>query len=109
MPRDTPFVGRREELRRLDTAFEAATRGRGRIVLLVGEPGIGKTATAEQLAESAQKAGAEVLVGRCYEGAGAPPFWPWHQVLDAYVATRDASTVADDFGNAAADVAAVWA
>ena len=54
--------------------LEEALAGRGRIVLLQGEPGIGKTRIAEELAESARREGAEVLWGSCHEGSGAPPF-----------------------------------
>src|SRR5262249_58059379 len=78
---EIPFVGRAAELRRLGTAFEAARRGHGRALLLVGAHGIGKTRLGDQLAREAGEAGAEVLVGRCYEGDGAPSFWPWIQVL----------------------------
>jgi DNA-binding CsgD family transcriptional regulator len=47
----------------------------------VGEPGIGKTRTATVLAEHARDHGIRVLWGRCHEGAGAPSFWPWVEVL----------------------------
>ena len=74
------------------------------MVLLVGEPGIGKTRLAE---EFARHAGAEVLVGRCYEGAGAPAFWPWTQVLRSYARARDDSVLRAELGDAAPDVAAI--
>ncbi len=56
-------------------------------MLLAGEPGIGKTRTAEELARVARERGAQVLVGRCFEGEGAPAFWPWVQVLRELVAS----------------------
>ena len=62
-------------------ALAEATAGRGRLVLLGGEPGIGKTRTAEELTLYAERAGARILWGRCYEGEGAPAFWPWVQIL----------------------------
>ena len=77
----TPFVGHREPMSRLRQALESAVVGRGRMVLLVGEPGIGKTRTAEELAAEARRRAALVLVGRAYEGDGAPAFWPWIQML----------------------------
>ena len=107
MFRDVPFVGREYELGVLRAALTSASGGRGRVVLLVGEPGIGKSRTAEELGSTTRAAGAEVLVGRCYEGEGAPAFWPWLQVLEAYVAGRDATTLAAELGTAAADVAVV--
>jgi predicted ATPase/DNA-binding winged helix-turn-helix (wHTH) protein len=83
------FVGREQAMATLRGALENTLGGRGRIALLVGEAGIGKTRTAEELALAAGARGALVLFGRCYEGAGAPAFWPWVQVLRACLAERD--------------------
>ncbi|MGI8807693.1 MAG: ATP-binding protein [Acidimicrobiales bacterium] len=57
--------------------------GRGGVVLIEGEPGIGKTRLVEELAGIAREAGMAVVWSRCAETAGAPPFWPWIQVLRA--------------------------
>jgi predicted ATPase len=65
--------------------FEDTLAGCGRLVLLVGEPGIGKTRTAHELATYACTRGAQVFIGRSYEGDGAPPFWPWVQIVRAYL------------------------
>lgn len=78
-----PFVGYEQALERLRVALASAMTGRGRLVLLAGDPGIGKTRTAEELAREAGDRGASVLVGRAYEGEGAPPYWSWIQVLRA--------------------------
>jgi hypothetical protein len=102
------FVGRAREIGILQSAFAAAVSGRGRVVLLAGEPGIGKTRTAAELARRAREAGAEVLVGRCFEGDGAPAFWPWVQMLRAFTDGRDRDVLAADLGAAAPDVAAVF-
>ncbi len=61
------FVGRQGELRKLKSALEDTTSGYGRLVMLAGEPGIGKTRTAQELAALAEARGAQVLWGRCYE------------------------------------------
>ncbi len=61
------FVGRDREMGELNTALEATLAGQGRLVMLVGEPGIGKTRTAQELAALAEHRGAQVLWGRCYE------------------------------------------
>lgn len=106
-PRRDPFVGRDHELGVLSARLAAASEGRGGAVFLVGEPGMGKTRTAFELARHARDEGAEVLVGRCYEGEGAPPFWPWVQILRAYARSRDAATLADELGAAATDIAAI--
>jgi predicted ATPase len=73
---DDTFVGREREMAELTAALEDTIAGRGRLVMLVGEPGIGKTRTAEELAVIARQRGAEVLWGHCPEERGAPPYWP---------------------------------
>src|SRR5262245_57630187 len=71
------------------------------------DPGIGKTRTAERFAEYAREHGAHVLWGRCYEGEGAPAFWPWVQLIRAHVRTRDPAQLLAEIGPGAADVAQV--
>ena len=71
------FVGRQREMDELRAALEETIAGRGRLAMLVGEPGIGKTRTAQELAAYAETRGTQVLWGRCYEEDGAPPYWPW--------------------------------
>ncbi|GAA3154608.1 hypothetical protein GCM10010466_51950 [Planomonospora alba] len=71
-----PLVGREAEIAVLD---RAVTSGGHRVVLLAGEPGIGKTSLAEHAAEAARAHGRRVAWGRCWDGSGAPPFWPWTQ------------------------------
>src|SRR5262245_41849742 len=83
------FVGRESELGLLCAAVDDAMRGHGRCMLLSGDPGIGKTRTAEEVAAYARGRGVQVLWGRCYESEGAPPFWPWLQVLRAALAKLD--------------------
>jgi MoxR-like ATPase len=67
------FVGRSQELATLREALDQAIAGRGRVAMLAGEPGIGKTRTAHELAFHAGRSGVGVLWGQCYEEAGAPP------------------------------------
>jgi len=66
------LVGRMREFAVLAGALASARAGAGRIVLLVGDPGIGKTRLAEEFTREARERDFEVLTGRCYEGAGAP-------------------------------------
>jgi ATP/maltotriose-dependent transcriptional regulator MalT len=61
--------------------LSAALGGRGALILLTGEAGIGKTALANQLIEEAEAQGAAVAVGRCYEAGMAPAFAPWRELL----------------------------
>jgi tetratricopeptide (TPR) repeat protein len=74
-------------------------------VLIAGEPGIGKTALAEDAAARATDAGATVLWGSCWEGEGAPAFWPWVQIIRSYAAGRPTSQLYAELGDGVADVA----
>jgi tetratricopeptide (TPR) repeat protein len=79
--RSGSYVGR-EALRALLAGCVAACRaGRGDVLLLEGEAGIGKTRTLELLEELAHGAGLRTVKGRCSEVPGAPPLLPWTQVL----------------------------
>ncbi|MGH3790206.1 MAG: BTAD domain-containing putative transcriptional regulator [Pseudonocardiaceae bacterium] len=71
------FIGRETALQRL---VDAVAGGRGRVVLVAGEPGIGKTGLLRRFAELA---GVPVAWGSCPEHVAAPPLWPWEQVLRA--------------------------
>jgi DNA-binding CsgD family transcriptional regulator len=75
------LVGRAHELAVLRSALGDAGDGMGRLVLVVGEPGIGKTRLAREIAGRALAAGHAVAWGRCVEADGAPPYWPWLQIL----------------------------
>ena len=70
------FVGRERELEELTAALGEARSGRGRFLLMTGEPGIGKTALAGVLGERAAGEGVRVVWGHCWEGGGAPPSGP---------------------------------
>ena len=84
MVRD-PFVGRDAESRALDEGLADAWSGRGRLFLVAGEPGIGKSRLAAELTARARDSGAQVAWGRCWEAGGAPAYWPWAEVLAALV------------------------
>ena len=80
-PTALPLVGREREQTVLRDALAAALAGRGSLVLIGGEAGIGKTALAESLLEDATERGALALVGRCYELSETPPYGPWTEAL----------------------------
>lgn len=75
------FVGRVGLLETLLRQLDAARAGRGQLVLLAGEAGIGKTRTAHELASQAGQRGIHVHVGSCLEEEGAPPYHPWIQLV----------------------------
>ncbi len=99
------FVGRERELTELLEALEDALASRGRLVLLAGEPGIGKSRLADELMGQARARGARVVVGRCWEAGGAPPYWPWVQSLRAYVRETEPDAIREQLGAGAADLA----
>ena len=101
------FVGRRREMGELAAALEDVLSGRGRLMMLGGEPGIGKTRTAEEFAAYAQEQNARVLWGRCHEQPGMPPFWPWIQAIRSYVREREPEQLRSDMGNGAAIIAEI--
>lgn len=79
--RSTGSIGRSRELAQIERGLDEAFAGRGGIVLISGEPGIGKTWLLEAAAVSARSRGAPVLWGRALPAEGAPPFLLWRQVL----------------------------
>jgi class 3 adenylate cyclase len=101
------FVGREKELEQLRGGVDAVLSGKGRIVFLVGEPGIGKTRTSEEISTYAGLRGAQVLWGRCYEGEGAPTYWPWVQIVRSYVGERDPAALLSEMGGGASVIADV--
>jgi DNA-binding SARP family transcriptional activator len=78
------LVGREAPLRELVDALATVRTGRGRVVVVSGEPGIGKTSLLRRFAEIA---GVPVLWGTCPEHVTAPPLWPWEHVLRAATAS----------------------
>ncbi len=105
--RSAAFVGRERELSELAGALHDAVGGQGRLFLLTGEPGIGKSRLAEELARHARAQGAHVLIGRCWEAGGAPAFWPWVQSLRSYLRVDDRDELVSELGPGAAEVAAI--
>src|SRR5215831_3921185 len=100
---DRPFVGRVAEREALAAHIAAAQQGRGRVMLVSGEPGVGKTRLVEE--SVAGVAPGRVLWGRCHEIEGAPAFWPWIQVLRAYVRVTPGDRLRAELGDDAAELA----
>ena len=78
------LVGRARERDSLRSALETSIGGRGRLVLVSGEAGIGKTTLVEDLAWQATEQGALVLSGGCYDQATTSPYGPWREALSRY-------------------------
>ena len=100
-----PFVGREHELDKLLGHVQAAQEGRGSVVLVAGEPGIGKTRLALELAERARATGNKVLFGRAYESEGMPPYLPLIEALRPYVWSCPLEQLREQLGAGAPEVA----
>jgi hypothetical protein len=102
------FVGRETELRELHAAFDAALSGQGSLVMVVGEPGIGKTAVCEQLATYTALRGGKTLTGHCYEeGSLSLPYLPFVEAMRSYVLDREPEGLKSDLGSGAGEVARI--
>jgi class 3 adenylate cyclase/tetratricopeptide (TPR) repeat protein len=84
-----PCVGRDVELERLGRRLAEVPGGRGGVVLIGGEPGIGKTRLVEEMAEQMAREGMAVLWGHCYEGEWTPPYAPFIEALEADLTHAD--------------------
>lgn len=78
---ETPLVGRKLEIDQLRRALDEAWRGRGQIVAILGEAGIGKSRMTEEIAAEGLQRGGRVLIGRSYETEQILPFGPWVDAL----------------------------
>lgn len=97
VPADGHFVGRERELRLLGHLLDRSCAGQGQAVALTGAAGMGKTRTAMEVAALAQARGMAVRWGRCLEEPGAPPHWPWRQLIRAqWQALPDAPPLDDE-------------
>jgi tetratricopeptide (TPR) repeat protein len=102
------FVGREAELRQLQSCFDAAASGQGSLTMVVGEPGIGKTALCEQLATYVGLRGGRTLVGHCYEeGSLSLPYLAFVEALRTYAQTHDVNKLRKELGAGAPDVARI--
>src|SRR5437879_520353 len=82
-----PLVGRERERAILRAHLDAALAGRGGLVLLSGEAGIGKTALTEDLCREAAARGAFTLTGHCYDLTETPPYGLWREMFGRYIAS----------------------
>ncbi len=101
----TPFVGRESELAQAHQLLDQAVAGQGGVLLLGGEPGVGKTRLAEEVLIEARNRGCLALTGRCYETEGTPPFIPWVEVVERSAAIVPKAAFREALGDAAPEVA----
>ena len=92
---------------RLLARFDDAAAGRGGVVLLAGEPGIGKSHALRQLADEARGRSAVVLAGRCLEGGWAPPFRAFAEAIAGYGELASPRQLRADLGVAGSALARI--
>jgi tetratricopeptide (TPR) repeat protein len=103
------LVGRDGELGELLAGLDDVAAGSGRLFLLAGDPGIGKSRLAHEAAARARDRGFKVAWGRCWEAGGAPAYWPWVQSLRALVCSTGSEALRWQLGAGAPFVAQIVA
>ncbi|MEE9286423.1 MAG: AAA family ATPase [Dehalococcoidia bacterium] len=101
----TPFVGREAERADLWRCLDQAAKGRGALVMIGGEPGVGKTRLAEELMAEARQRGLLTLTGHCYEMEGAPPYIPFVEIVEASARVVPPEALREALGDSAPEVA----
>jgi len=101
----TPFVGRESERADLRRLLDQTVRGRGALVMIGGEPGVGKTRLAEELLLEARQRGVLAWTGHCYEMEGASPYIPFVEILETAARVIPATALRDTLGDSAPEVA----
>jgi predicted ATPase len=102
----TTFVGREREFDILRRSLEQSLRGQGRVVLISGSPGVGKTRIAAEIGMEATNRGALMFVGNCYDREDSVPFVPFVEILEAALARAESPRSFRDYlGKDASDIA----
>ncbi|HEV8628016.1 MAG TPA: AAA family ATPase [Acidimicrobiia bacterium] len=100
-----PMVGRDTELARLVARVAEGATGHGGLVLVSGEPGMGKSRMVEEVAERARGQGMTVLSGRAFESDWAPPYALFAEALAEQIDEADPQALLEDLGPSAAPLA----
>lgn len=103
----TPFVGRTRERGELRSWLDRLESGRGGLIAIGGEPGVGKTRLAEEAVADAAARGFRTLIGRCFEMDAPPPYGPFVEVLEAALKEVDPETFRMALGSSAGEVAKI--
>ncbi|UCD58877.1 MAG: AAA family ATPase, partial [Candidatus Hydrogenedentota bacterium] len=101
----TPFVGREGERATLQQLLGDAAKGQGSLVMIGGEPGLGKTRLAEELVSEARQSGFLTLTGHCYEMEGAPSYIPFVELIESAARLVESDALLNALGDSAPEVA----
>lgn len=101
------FVGRARERALLTNALDRAMNGQGSLVMIGGEPGVGKTRLCEELMSDALQRGCRVLAGHCYESEAAVPYMPFVEILEKASQVVEPDLFLQALGESAPEVARI--
>jgi class 3 adenylate cyclase/tetratricopeptide (TPR) repeat protein len=104
----TPFVERDAERATLRRLVDDALAGDGRLGLVAGEPGVGKSRLIAEIGEEAQARGMQVLTGHCVEMSGAPPYLPYVEIIEQAISSpRSPLALRRALGDVAPEIARI--
>ena len=104
----TPFIGRDVERASLRRLVDDALAGDGRLALVAGEPGIGKTRLVSEIGREATARGMQVLTGHCVEMSGPSPYLPYVEMIEQAIDNpRSPLELREALGDVAAEIARI--
>jgi class 3 adenylate cyclase/tetratricopeptide (TPR) repeat protein len=104
----TPFVGRDAERATLRRLVDDALAGHGRLALVAGEPGLGKSRLVAEIGDEAQARGMRMFTGHCVEMSGAPPYLPYVEMIEYAINNpRSPLALVEALGDVAAEIARI--
>ena len=103
-PGRTPFVGRTAERRTLTTLMRLAAASEGALVMIGGEPGVGKTRLCEEITLEARQRGFRTFTGHCYEAQADLPYMPWVEMIETLAREVSAEALREALGEEASRV-----
>ena len=104
----TAFVEREAERARLRQLVDDALVGRGRLALVAGEAGVGKSRLVAEIADEAQARGMRVLTGHCVEMSGTPPYLPYVEIIEQAISSpRSSVALREALGDVAPEIARI--
>src|SRR5215213_4677704 len=103
-----PLVDRNAERAMLHQLIGAALGGHGRLALVAGEPGVGKSRLAAEIGDESQARGMRMLIGHCVQMSGAPPYLPYVEIIEQAISNpRSPLALREALGDVAAEIARI--
>jgi tetratricopeptide (TPR) repeat protein len=103
----TPFVGRAGESAELRRYLDRAKNGRGSLVMVGGEPGVGKTRLTAEFEAQARRHGLLTLTGGCYDQDTSPSYIPFIEIIESLIRSMEPEALLGTLGETAPEVARI--